>query len=173
MRKTVLNLSVIFSIFALFALSACGGGSGSKYSDPVEYNDAIIDEIDNVYSYVVQLDSLAGEDEFNYDNYEKVRKEALQKIEEAKKNIEQIGDLDGDPMLKDAAINYLNQTKEVVDNEWKEIGVKMKDFEKLSDDEFDKLFDLIEKAYEKDYDMLDEIDSIQQKFADKHGYQVQ
>ncbi len=171
MKKKVLNFSVFFSIFALFVFSGCGGSS-SKYSDPIDYNDAIIDEVNKVGDYVSMLDSLAGEDDFDYENYEKVRKEGLKQIELAKKEVEKIGDYKGDSDLKDATLTLLDEAKELLEYNWKEIGEKMRDADKLSDDELYDLVDFIDNTYNKQDEITAEFDEVHQKFADKHGYQI-
>ncbi len=165
--KKVLKLSVFFLIFSLFGFRQ---GEAQVYTDPIDYNDALIDEIVIVNNYVVLLDSLAAEDDFNYKKYEKARKKTLRQIKKSTKKIKKIGDLDGDSMLKEAAISYMNRTNDVVANEWKEIGQKMKNVENLSQDEINELIDVIDKAYKKYDEKLIELDSIQNKFADKHGY---
>lgn len=170
--KTTISIVGSTLLFLTFVLSL-GCGNGEKYTDPVKYNDAIVDQLNEIDQYFVAIDSIAGEDEFNYDLYEKTRKEAIKKIAECEASIKDLGPFKKDDALQKAALDYLKDAKYLFENNWKTIGEKMNKLENLSDKESEKFLDMIEEAYDKYEQILHNFSDVQQNFADIHGYEIE
>jgi hypothetical protein len=166
MRKTI--TLILFAITAM-VFTSCG----PTKEEAIKYNDKIINEQVEIINKINKLyDALKNyEDHYGMDF---TYAEALKQLETGTAAVEKLDKFGGNTEFRDGALKLFGTYKSVLQNELK----KMIDISKLSDDmytteveaEFNNLADISTKKMDEG---LNELNAIQQKFADKYKFQIE
>ncbi len=164
MKKTF--LPVILGL--LLAISAC------NQSDPVVYNDKIVEQYKAVYNAIDSLDNLLYEDELNEDLVQKQYDFAVSTVDQAIKKIKELGAFNDDDNFQTAAIEYFERVKDVLENDYPELIdlSKRLESEDFDEDAWDSYFDKIDELYDKLSEKEDPLFDAQWDFASKYGITI-
>jgi hypothetical protein len=152
----------------LFAFTAC------NQSDPVEYNDKIVEQYNAVYNAIDSLDNLLYEDELNEDLVQEQYDVAVSTVDQAIKRIKDLGAFNGDDHFQTAAIEYFERVKDVLENDYPELIdlSKRLESEDFDEDAWDSYFDKIDELYDKLSEKEDALFDAQWDFADEYGITI-
>ncbi len=143
----------------------------TSFSDPVDYNDYIIDLQDGIgYSldyYMLELNDSAA----TYDDCEFAREVLVMVIEDAVDSLKRLAPYDGNTDFRDRAVELFNFYYSIVQNEYKQIQdiLFLTDYTTEDEMRYNSLVDDI-VARETVYD--DNFAAAQQAFADKYGFEL-
>lgn len=171
---------VIICITVCLGCKSKGDNKSHEPLTPLQYNDSIINLVMKAdSSFTVFFDSL---EEFNLDNIEKLRENAVMVSANVILEIERIGDYNGDSSLQEAALKYILQGyREAREN----FGTLIKAYKKADNSEesdegimqgiimidankYEEIDSLSEIITEKDIKAFEEFDIIQREFAWKY-----
>ncbi len=156
-------------IAMLFAVTAC------NQMDPVAYNDKIVEQYDTVYNAIDSLDALLYEDELNEELVQAQYDVALKTTEDAIKAIKDLGPYKDDDAFQQAALEYFERVKDVLNNDYPNLidlskRLESEDFDEQAwDDYFDQIDQLYENLSEKEQVLFD----AQWDFADNYDITLQ
>ncbi len=157
------------SFFLVLALSFLLTKCGPTTDDAINYNDRLIDIELNVIDKIDAVDNAFA----TYDPklIEPAMNEAISEIEKAVKQVEEIGDFDGDSEFKDALSDLLNLFKSQLNNEYKEqLEIYKLPDDKYTETEENRYNELLNKMDEECTEAFRKFTDAQQKFADKWGF---
>lgn len=136
----------------IFIISSCGEG----YVDPQTYYDDLNAQYLKVRNAQDSLDILLNEAEMDLPAIDGAFEDAVTACDNAIKVVNDMGDYQGDDSMKIAAIDFFNEVKSVVNNEYKELyELYKKPIDDWEDADIDLMYDLFEKIDDKIYEKDD------------------
>jgi hypothetical protein len=166
MKKTI---TLMLFVIVATVLTSCG----PTKEEAIAYNDKIINEQVNIIDKINALYDAMKNYEYHY-GMDYAYAEALKQADKGTEVVGKLEKFGGSTEFRDEALKLFGTYKSIMQNEIK----KMIDINKLTDDmyteeaqaEFDKLADISSKKME---DGLQELNAVQQKFADKYKFEIE
>ena len=168
MKQTTLLFT---AVIALFMLSASTGCKPPRFTDPVAYNDSIIDRIDKNTDVLSALD-----DDLSYDDGSKINdsyKAAIDTVNKVLNYIKSMGEFKGYDDFRKAAETFVQNDLNRLNGGYKELVDEVVKYgADWPDDAIDPFNDKLKKIDDAGIADMDAFNTAQDKFATKFNFSV-
>lgn len=159
--KKLLILSI------LFIFSFCK--TQENIENPEEYLHKIEIIHDEMTDAVYTIDSLIGSYNFTPQQYNDSYKKFLKLFQKAQKTLKSMKSFQGNKKLLFATLNYIEELKNITESNYSELAnLYEKPFDSWTEDDFNKMYDLLEKIDNKIYDKENVYQQKYQEFVENY-----
>lgn len=156
-------------MYLLLIVGVAVSAGCEKKTNPVDYNNTIINEQAKVVDIVLDFNA-----KIDIDSFKQARvlldKTGIQ-CDSSIKAVEALGDYEGDASFKNAAIDLFKFYKRASVQDYKEL-LDLIEKEEMTDEDYDRVTLILQNLKNEEEVLDDKVRTAQKAFADKHGVKI-